>query len=202
MVELLFVVGVMQVDGILFDIGVSSFQFDDVGCGFLYYIEVLFDMCMSQSGEFVVDVVNDFDEIEFVVLIYEYGEEWYLCCIVCFIVQVWEKVFIEIMVQFVEIIKWVYLGFFKGIYLVWCIFQVLWIYVNDEFGVLCDGLSVVEGFFVLGGWLVVISFYLFEDCIVKCFLFGSDVFILFIKWFIVVVESEQVDNFCVCSVKL
>ncbi len=114
MAELLPAAGVTQVDGILLDIGVSSFQLDDAGRGFSYHTEAPLDMRMSQSGESAADVVNDLDETELAALIYEYGEERHSRRIARFIVQAREKAPIETTVQLAEIIKRAYPGVFQG----------------------------------------------------------------------------------------
>lgn len=202
MAELLPAAGVTQVDGILLDIGVSSFQLDDAGRGFSYHTEAPLDMRMSQSGESAADVVNDLDETELAALIYEYGEERHSRRIARFIVQAREKAPIETTVQLAEIIKRAYPGFSKGIHPARRTFQALRIYVNDELGALRDGLSAAEGLLAPGGRLAVISFHSLEDRIVKRFLLGSDVLTPLTKRPIVAAESEQVDNPRARSAKL
>ena len=202
MAELLPAAGVTQVDGILLDIGVSSFQLDDAERGFSYHTEAPLDMRMSQSGESAADVVNDLDETELAALIYEYGEERHSRRIARFIVQAREKAPIETTVQLAEIIKRAYPGFSKGIHPARRTFQALRIYVNDELGALRDGLSAAEGLLAPGGRLAVISFHSLEDRIVKRFLLGSEVLTPLTKRPIVAAESEQADNPRARSAKL
>ena len=202
MAGLLASAGVTQVDGILLDIGVSSFQLDDAGRGFSYHAQAPLDMRMSQSGESAADVVNDLDETELAALIYEYGEERHSRRIARFIVQAREKAPIETTVQLADIIKRAYPGFSKGIHPARRTFQALRIYVNDELGALRDGLSAAEGLLAPGGRLAVISFHSLEDRIVKRFLLGSDVLTPLTKRPIVAAEGEQADNPRARSAKL
>lgn len=202
MAGLLASAGVTQVDGILLDIGVSSFQLDDAGRGFSYHTEAPLDMRMSQSGESAADVVNDLDETELAALIYEYGEERHSRRIARFIVQARDKAPIETTVQLAEIIKRAYPGFSKGIHPARRTFQALRIYVNDELGALRDGLTAAQSLLAPGGRLAVISFHSLEDRIVKRFLLGSEVLTPLTKRPIVAAESEQADNPRARSAKL
>lgn len=200
--ELLLAQGVTQVDGILLDIGVSSFQLDDVERGFSYHSEAPLDMRMSQEGESAADVVNDLEESELAALIYEYGEERHSRRIARFIVQAREKAPIETTVQLAELIKRAYPGFSKGIHPARRTFQALRIYVNDELGALRDGLKAAEGLLAPGGRLAVISFHSLEDRIVKRFLLGSEVLTPLTKRPLVASEAEQAGNPRARSAKL
>lgn len=200
--ELLLAQGVTQVDGILLDIGVSSFQLDDVERGFSYHSEAPLDMRMSQDGESAADVVNDLEESELAALIYEYGEERHSRRIARFIVQAREKAPIETTVQLADLIKRAYPGFSKGIHPARRTFQALRIYVNDELGALRDGLKAAEGLLAPGGRLAVISFHSLEDRIVKRFLLGSEVLTPLTKKPIVASETEQAGNPRARSAKL
>lgn len=200
--ELLLAQGVTQVDGILLDIGVSSFQLDDVERGFSYHSEAPLDMRMSQDGESAADVVNDLEESELAALIYEYGEERHSRRIARFIVQAREKAPIETTVQLADLIKRAYPGFSKGIHPARRTFQALRIYVNDELGALRDGLKAAEGLLAPGGRLAVISFHSLEDRIVKRFLLGSEVLTPLTKKPIVASETEQASNPRARSAKL
>ncbi|WP_339095716.1 16S rRNA (cytosine(1402)-N(4))-methyltransferase RsmH [Deinococcus sp. VB142] len=200
--ELLLAQGVTRVDGILLDIGVSSFQLDDVERGFSYHSEAPLDMRMSQDGESAADVVNDLEESELAALIYEYGEERHSRRIARFIVQAREKAPIETTVQLADLIKRAYPGFSKGIHPARRTFQALRIYVNDELGALRDGLKAAEGLLAPGGRLAVISFHSLEDRIVKRFLLGSEVLTPLTKKPIVASETEQAGNPRARSAKL
>ncbi|PTA66991.1 16S rRNA (cytosine(1402)-N(4))-methyltransferase RsmH [Deinococcus arcticus] len=202
MVALLSGVGVSQVDGILLDIGVSSFQLDDTARGFSYHTEAPLDMRMSQSGESAADVVNTYPEEELAAIIYEYGEDRLSRRIARGIVMAREKAPIETTVQLAELVKRAYPGFSKGIHPARRTFQALRIHVNDELGALRDGLQAAETLLAPGGRLAVISFHSLEDRIVKRFLLGSEVLSPLTKRPLVASEQEQAANPRARSAKL
>ncbi|MBI0445979.1 16S rRNA (cytosine(1402)-N(4))-methyltransferase RsmH [Deinococcus sp. DB0503] len=171
--ELLARIGVTQVDGVLLDIGVSSFQLDDAARGFSYHTDAPLDMRMAQSGESAAEVVNGYPEEELAAIIYEYGEERHSRRIARAIVQARTQAPIQSTVQLAEIIKRAYPGFSKGIHPARRTFQALRIHVNDELGALRDGLRAAEALLAPGGRLAVIAFHSLEDRIVKRFLRAS-----------------------------
>ncbi|NTY01786.1 16S rRNA (cytosine(1402)-N(4))-methyltransferase RsmH [Deinococcus sp. JMULE3] len=202
MVSLLSGVGVTQVDGILLDIGVSSFQLDDTARGFSYHTEAPLDMRMSQSGESAADVVNEYDAEELASIIYEYGEDRLSRRIARAILAAREQAPIETTVQLADIVKRAYPGFSKGIHPARRTFQALRIHVNDELGALRDGLAAAETLLAPGGRLAVISFHSLEDRIVKRFLLGSEVLEPLTKRPVVAAEEEQETNPRARSAKL
>lgn len=162
------------VDGVLMDLGVSSFQLDDVDRGFSYHSDAALDMRMSQSGQSAADVVNDLDQEELARLIYEFGEERHSRRIARAIVEVRERTPIQTTQQLAEIVKRAYPGgHARGIHPARRTFQALRIYVNDELGALRDGLEGAVRVLKPGGRLVVISFHSLEDRIVKHFVRDS-----------------------------
>ena len=202
MTALLAAQSVHQVDGVLLDIGVSSFQLDDGGRGFSYHTEAPLDMRMSQSGESAADVVNDYPEEELAAIIYEYGEDRLSRRIARSIVYHREQAPIETTVQLAEIVKRAYPGFTKGIHPARRTFQALRIHVNDELGALRDGLQAAEGLLRPGGRLAVISFHSLEDRIVKRFLLGSATLSPLTKRPLVASDEEQATNPRARSAKL
>nr|WP_309850159.1 16S rRNA (cytosine(1402)-N(4))-methyltransferase RsmH [Deinococcus soli (ex Cha et al. 2016)] len=202
MAALLAGVGVTQVDGILLDIGVSSFQLDDTARGFSYHTEAPLDMRMSQSGESAADVVNEYDAEELASIIYEYGEDRLSRRIARAIIAAREQAPIETTVQLADIVKRAYPGFSKGIHPARRTFQALRIHVNDELGALRDGLAAAETLLVPGGRLAVISFHSLEDRIVKRFLLGSETLEPLTKRPVIAGDEEQATNPRARSAKL
>ncbi|GGM01880.1 16S rRNA (cytosine(1402)-N(4))-methyltransferase RsmH [Deinococcus aerophilus] len=202
MAALLAAQGVTQVDGVLLDIGVSSFQLDDGERGFSYHTEAPLDMRMSQSGESAADVVNTYEEAELASIIYEYGEDRLSRRIARGIVYAREKAPIETTVALADIVKRAYPGFSKGIHPARRTFQALRIHVNDELGALRDGLQAAEALLRPGGRLAVISFHSLEDRIVKRFLLGSAALRPLSKRPEVASEDEQATNPRARSAKL
>ncbi|WP_034356768.1 16S rRNA (cytosine(1402)-N(4))-methyltransferase RsmH [Deinococcus phoenicis] len=200
--ELLAASGVTQVDGVLLDIGVSSFQLDDAGRGFSYHTDAPLDMRMAQAGESAADVVNTYAEEDLAAIIYEYGEDRHSRRIARAIGQAREKAPIESTVQLAEIIKRAYPGFSKGIHPARRTFQALRVHVNDELGALRDGLQAAEALLAPGGRLAVISFHSLEDRIVKRFLRGSTWLTPLTKRPVEASEAEQVGNPRARSAKL
>ncbi|MBB5361150.1 16S rRNA (cytosine(1402)-N(4))-methyltransferase RsmH [Deinococcus humi] len=194
--------GVNGVDGVLLDIGVSSFQLDDTDRGFSYHSEAPLDMRMSQSGESAAEVVNTYPEAELASIIYEYGEDRLSRRIARGIVYAREKAPIETTVELAEIVKRAYPGFTKGIHPARRTFQALRIHVNDELGALRDGLSAAEALLRPGGRLAVISFHSLEDRIVKRFLLGSAALRPLTKRPVIAAEAEQDSNPRARSAKL
>ncbi|GGL05518.1 16S rRNA (cytosine(1402)-N(4))-methyltransferase RsmH [Deinococcus radiotolerans] len=202
MTALLAGAGVTQVDGVLLDIGVSSFQLDDTARGFSYHTEAPLDMRMSQSGESAANVVNEYDAEDLASIIYEYGEDRLSRRIARAIVAAREQAPIETTVQLAEIIKRAYPGFSKGIHPARRTFQALRIHVNDELGALRDGLAAAESLLAPGGRLAVISFHSLEDRIVKRFLLGSEVLEPLTKRPVTARDEEQATNPRARSAKL
>ncbi|WP_019588234.1 16S rRNA (cytosine(1402)-N(4))-methyltransferase RsmH [Deinococcus apachensis] len=200
--DLLSDIGVTQVDGVLLDIGVSSFQLDDAERGFSYHTEAPLDMRMSRSGESAADVVNTSPEEELAAIIYEYGEDRHSRRIARAIAQAREKAPIETTVGLADIVKRAYPGFSKGIHPARRTFQALRIHVNDELGALRDGLEAAEALLAPGGRLAVISFHSLEDRIVKRFLRGSATLRPLTKRPVEASEAEQAANPRARSAKL
>lgn len=202
MPELLAQVGVQQVDGVLLDIGVSSFQLDDAQRGFSYHTEAPLDMRMSQDGESAADVVNSYEEQELAAIIYEFGEERHSRRIARGITQARSTKKIETTVELANIIKRAYPGFSRGIHPARRTFQALRIYVNDELGALRDGLQAATSILKPEGRLAVISFHSLEDRIVKRFFMADEQLKPLTKKPIVASEQEQKDNPRARSAKL
>ena len=158
------------VDGILFDIGVSSHQLDEKDRGFSYMQDAPLDMRMNQSQSFSAwDVVNTYSEEELHRIIKEYGEERWAKRIAQFIVEFRKEKPVETTGELVDIIKRAIPKGAReeGSHPAKRTFQAIRIEVNDELGVLTRTISVAAKHLKKGGRLGIISFHSLEDRIVK-----------------------------------
>ena len=158
------------VDGILFDIGVSSHQLDEKDRGFSYMQDAPLDMRMNQSQNFSAwDVVNTYSEEELHRIIKEYGEERWAKRIAQFIVEFRKEKPVETTGELVDIIKRAIPKGAReeGSHPAKRTFQAIRIEVNDELGVLTRTISVAAKHLKKGGRLGIISFHSLEDRIVK-----------------------------------
>lgn len=182
--------GITQVDGILADLGVSSFHFDDPGRGFSYQLEGPLDMRMGSSDLTAAEVVNTFEEEAIADILYRYGEEPRARRIARFIVE--NRPFTTT-TQLAEVIRRA-TGFRSAGHPARKSFQALRIYVNDELGALEQLLRSAETVLKTSGRLVVISFHSLEDRLVKHFLRESTALRSLTKKPVVPSEAEQREN--------
>lgn len=162
--------GIPQVDGILFDLGVSSPQLDEADRGFSYNADAELDMRMDRSSSLSAKtIVNEWSEQELARILFEYGEEKFSRRIARTIVQARETGTIETTGQLVELIK-------EGIpaaarrtgpHPAKRSFQAIRIAVNDELGVFEDALLQSVRCLAPGGRVSVITFHSLEDRICK-----------------------------------
>lgn len=162
--------GVEKVDGILFDLGVSSPQFDEGYRGFSYNYDSKLDMRMNQSQQLTAyNVVNEYSYNQLVSIFYKYGEEKFSKSIARNIEKSREVKPIETTFELVEIIKQAIPARArrKGGHPAKRIFQALRIEVNDELNVfelaLHDALDLLN----INGRIAVITFHSLEDKICK-----------------------------------
>ncbi|MDO5568893.1 MAG: 16S rRNA (cytosine(1402)-N(4))-methyltransferase RsmH [bacterium] len=160
---------VFKVDGILFDLGVSSKQLDDRERGFSYHDDATLDMRMNQKDSLTArDVVNNYNYKELVSIFYKYGEEKYSPRIASNIVKYREKKTIETTKELVDIIKKsVPIKAKKEKHPARKVFQAIRIEVNRELEVLEKGLRQAIDMLNPGGIICVITFHSLEDRIVK-----------------------------------
>ena len=158
-----------KVDGVLLDLGVSSFQLDNPERGFSYHDDAPLDMRMSKSGLSAYEVVNDLEEQEITNIIRSYGEEKFAKQISRSIVEFRKKEKISTTLQLAEIIKSALPA--KSLRMnkhpAKRTFQAIRIYVNSELKVLEEGLDEIFEVLQKKGRLAVISFHSLEDRIVK-----------------------------------
>ncbi|GAM98443.1 rRNA small subunit methyltransferase H [alpha proteobacterium U9-1i] len=157
--------------GAVFDLGVSSFQFDEGERGFSFQADGDLDMRMDRAGPSAADAVNKLSEPALAQLIYAYGEDDDSRRIARGIVQARAAAPITRTTAFAEIVERA-VGGRKGarIHPATKTFQALRMLVNDELGELARGLSAAEQKLAPGGRLVVVSFHSLEDRMVKRFI--------------------------------
>ncbi len=156
------------VDGILMDLGVSSYQLDEESRGFSYHADAPLDMRMSQTGMSAADIVNTFSEQEIAKIIFEYGEEKFSRKIAANIVKAREIAPIETTLQLADLIREsVPQKARREKNPCKKTFQAIRIAVNGEFDHLSEGLNKAFAALKPGGRLAVITFHSLEDRIVK-----------------------------------
>ena len=161
-------VGVQKVDGILLDLGVSSYQLDNGERGFSYKYEAALDMRMSGEGTTAADLVNNLSVDELTKIFRDYGEEKFAYKIANYIARFRENQKIETTTQLADIIASCYPAAARrdGNPARKC-FQALRIAVNDELGSLERVLDTAFDMLNVGGVLSIITFHSLEDRIVK-----------------------------------
>lgn len=161
--------GISKVDGILFDLGVSSPQLDIDERGFSYHHDAKLDMRMDQSKEFsAYDVVNTYDYDKLVKIFREYGEEKYATSIAKQIIKYRENKPIETTLELVDIIKsGIPYKAMRDSHPARKVFQAIRIEVNDELNVLEKALEDAISLLNVNGRICVITFHSLEDRIVK-----------------------------------
>jgi 16S rRNA (cytosine1402-N4)-methyltransferase len=161
---------VYQVDGILYDLGVSSPQLDEAERGFSYHQDAPLDMRMDQDADFsAYNVVNEYSYNELVKIFFRYGEEKFSKQVAREIERVRAKEPIQTTGELVEIIKTAIPAPArrKGGHPAKRIFQAIRIAVNDELGVVEESLEQAIALLNKNGRISVITFHSLEDRIVK-----------------------------------
>ena len=161
--------GITEVDGILFDLGVSSPQLDNVERGFSYHHDAKLDMRMDQSNPFsAYDVVNTYSDKELARIFFEYGEEKYSNSIAKNIVKYRETKSIETTLELVEVIKKsVPEKYSRDKHPARKVFQAIRIEVNHELEILKQAILDAASMLKVDGRLCIITFHSLEDRIVK-----------------------------------
>ncbi|MYU76330.1 16S rRNA (cytosine(1402)-N(4))-methyltransferase RsmH [Ligilactobacillus salivarius] len=161
---------ILGVDGILYDLGVSSPQFDNADRGFSYNYDAPLDMRMDQSQSLTArDVVNDWSYEQLVRIFFRYGEEKFAKSIARRIEKVRQQTPIEATGQLVDLIKEAIPAKArrKGGHPAKKTFQAIRIAVNDELGALEESLEQALDLLNPGGRISVITFQSLEDRLVK-----------------------------------
>ena len=168
MKNLLMQEGIVQVNGILLDIGVSSHQLDCGSRGFSFHQEASLDMRMSQDGTSAADIVNHYSEEELNRVLWEYGEEKFSRRIAAAIVRQRAQEQIQTTTQLASLIcESVPAAAKRNGHPARQTFQALRIEVNGELDHLKRALEDAFDLLVSGGILSVITFHSLEDRIVK-----------------------------------
>lgn len=164
------VFGVRQVDAVLADLGVSSYQFDKADRGFSIRFEALLDMRMDQESDLTaVRILNEYEENHLAEVFKTYGELRGSYRMAKAIVAARAESSVETMEQLKKIVK-PYMPPRKENQFMAQLFQALRIEVNDELNALKEMLEQAAEVLRPGGRLVVMSYHSLEDRLVKNFI--------------------------------
>jgi 16S rRNA (cytosine1402-N4)-methyltransferase len=170
MVSVVHGLGIGKVDGILLDLGVSSYQLDTAERGFSYREDAPLDMRMDQRQQLTAgDIVNQYSEMELFRIIRDYGEDRFAKNIAKHIVKEREQTPIETTGQLAEIVKHAIPAKIRatGGHPAKRTFQAIRIELNRELTVLEESLDGMIDLLNPGGRLCIITFHSLEDRIVK-----------------------------------
>ena len=162
--------GIDKVDGIVLDLGVSSYQLDTAERGFSYRVDAPLDMRMDRRQKMTArDIVNDYSEMDLFRIIRDYGEDKFAKNIAKHIVAAREKKEIETTGELIEIIKAAIPAKVRatGGHPAKKTFQAIRIEGNGELDVLQKAIDDVSERLNEGGRLCIITFHSLEDRIVK-----------------------------------
>ena len=170
MVALLGARGVTALDGVVLDLGVSSFQIEEAERGFSFRADGPLDMRMARSGPTAADLVNTLEEAALADLLFELGEERRSRRIARRIVEARQAGRIQTTGELASLIRAAVPRSGDGIDPATRSFQALRMHVNDEVGEIERGLAGAASLLAPGGRLVVVSFHSGEDRVVKRFM--------------------------------
>lgn len=162
--------GVQEIDGLLLDLGVSSYQLDTPERGFSYQADAPLDMRMDKRGELdAFAVVNGYPEERLKKILYEYGEERFAPAIAAAIVRERAKAPIETTAQLSNLIKYAMPPAARegGHHPAKRSFQAIRIEVNRELDVIEPAIRDAVRLLRTGGRIAIITFHSLEDRIVK-----------------------------------
>jgi 16S rRNA (cytosine1402-N4)-methyltransferase len=162
--------GIKKIDGLLLDLGVSSFQLDEAERGFSYMNDGKLDMRMNQSDTLTAyDIVNTYSERKLTSIINEYGEENWANRIAKFIIEARTEKPIETTFELVEVIKKAIPAAARkdGPHPAKRTFQAIRIEVNNELKIIEQTIEATVKRLNKGGRIAIITFHSLEDRIVK-----------------------------------
>ncbi len=162
--------GIERIDGLLLDLGVSSYQLDTAERGFSYMADAPLDMRMdNRAARSAYTVINEYSADELKKIIYDFGEERFAPKIVAGILKAREKAPVQTTGELVEIIKNSLPSFARREE--WSsvkrVFQAVRIEVNRELDVIAPTIEAAVSMMNTGGRIVIITFHSLEDRIVK-----------------------------------
>lgn len=170
LLDLLAAAGVRELDGAVFDLGVSSYQLDDPGRGFSFRNDGPLDMRMGSSGATAAMLVNTISESELADILYAFGEEKASRRVAKAIVERRREQKFETTADLANVIRSVVRPDKSGIDPATRSFQALRIAVNEELDDIAAALTQAASLLMPGARLVVVSFHSLEDRIVKRFM--------------------------------
>lgn len=160
-----------RVDGVLLDLGVSSWQLDDADKGFSYRLDGPLDLRFDQTtGRTAADLLRDLTETEIADLIWKWGEERGSRRIARAIVRARQDAPVQTTGQLKALVQGTLPGGVKSQPVLSRVFQALRIAVNDELDALSAVLGKLPQVLKSGGVLVIISYHSLEDRLVKQFI--------------------------------
>lgn len=162
--------GVTALDGVVMDLGVSSFQLDEAGRGFSFRADGPLDMRMGKSGSSAADLVNTLEERALSEILADLGEERHARRIARAIIRARSEETISTTARLAEIVRSSVPRDPSGIDSATRSFQALRMAVNDELPEIERGLAAAAALLAPGGRLVVVSFHSLEDRLVKRFM--------------------------------
>jgi 16S rRNA (cytosine1402-N4)-methyltransferase len=165
--------GIAALDGVVLDLGVSSFQIDDPARGFSFRSQGPLDMRMDRAGTTAAELVNSLPERELADILFAFGEERASRRVARAIVAARTMAPIETTARLAEIIRAVLPPDRSGIDPATRSFQALRIRVNDELAAIEQALADAANLLRPGGRLVVVAFHSLEDRIVKRFMVAA-----------------------------
>ncbi len=160
------------VDGVTFDLGVSSPQLDDASRGFSFQEDGPLDMRMSREGATAADLVNKASERELADIVFHFGEERFARRVARALVAARKEKALTRTSELAKIVRAAVPRSKDGLDPATRTFQALRIAVNDELGELQRGLLAAEAVLKPSGRLAVVSFHSLEDRCVKDFMRG------------------------------
>ena len=159
---------IKKVDGILFDLGVSSHQIDTPERGFSYMHDAPLDMRMDREQKFTArDVINDYDEERLIKIFHDYGEERFSKRIAAAICRARKISPIETTGELVKLIEQTVPRTKNGGHPAKRVFQAVRIEVNGELEILESSIRKAVDRLKIGGRIAIITFHSLEDRIVK-----------------------------------